>query len=176
MGVGGWVFFLPFLSFSFFSLFFSSSCESTWWEVSVIFFGGLKFFLDWEPGSLELSDVQWNRNFFRFWSFLLLGIEFAIGSHQSINQKRSMYIAFLVSAEFQVGICKKMSFVGLMINQWSLNLCLAYTSSCRASLCWFYFNLGLKWVYNFAELFTYFLFVQSIYYSDWGKCLQLGKS
>jgi hypothetical protein len=172
MGVG--VFFLPFLSFSFlFSFFLFKLWVHLMWSFCD-FFGGLKFFL--EPDSLELSDVRWNRNFFRFWSFLLLGIEFAIGSHQWINQKRSMYIAFLVSAEFQVGICKKISFVGLMINQWSLNLCLAYSSSCRASLCWFYFNLVLKRLYNFAELFTYFLFVQSIYYSDWGKCLQLGKS
>lgn len=53
-----------------------------------------------------------------------------------------------------MGIYKKLSFVGLMITQGSLNLCLAYSSSCRAPLCWFYFNLGLKWLCKSAELFT----------------------
>jgi hypothetical protein len=72
----------------------------------------------------------------------------------SIYWKRSIYIAFLVSAEFQVGIYKKLCLVGLMITQRSLNLCLAYSSSCRASLCWFYFNLGPKWLCKSAELFT----------------------
>jgi hypothetical protein len=53
-----------------------------------------------------------------------------------MNQSKKVYVyAFLVSAELQVGICKKLSFVGLMITQRSLNLCLAYSSSCRELLC-----------------------------------------
>jgi hypothetical protein len=151
--VGG-CFFLPFLSFPFlfFSLFFSSSCESTWCEVSVIFLEDWRFF--WIGNLAVQSSVMSTKQ--EFFSLLIIFSPWNwVGNRKSsINWKRSIYIAFLVSAEFQVGIYKKLSFVGLMITQGSLNLCLAYSSSCRAPLCWFYFNLGLKWLCKSAELFT----------------------
>lgn len=153
VGVGGWVFFSSF-SFLFFSfLFFSLQAVSPldvkflwfFWRIEV--FSGLgtwQFRAQWCPLKQEFFSLL---VIFSPWNW--------VGNRKSsINWKRSIYIAFLVSAEFQVGIYKKLSFVGLMITQRSLNLCLAYSSSCRASLCWFYFNLGLKWLCKSAELFT----------------------
>jgi hypothetical protein len=104
----------PFLSFSFlFSFFLFKLRVHLMWSFCDCF-GGLKFFLDWEPGSLELSDVHWNRIFFPFWSFFLLGIGFAIVSHQSIE--KGLYILlFLYLQNFKWGFINNL----VLLDWWS---------------------------------------------------------
>jgi len=174
-GVG--CFFLPFLSFSFlFSLFLFKLWVHLMWSFCDFFGESVAVHCIFHPCIYRLSfalRLKYGLEVFsglgtwqfraqghplkqEFFSLLIFFSpwNWVCNRKSSIYWKRSIYIAFLVSAEFQVGIYKKLCLVGLMITQRSLNLCLAYSSSCRASLCWFYFNLGPKWLCKSAELFT----------------------
>ncbi len=114
---GGWVgvfFFLsfPFLFFSF--LFFSLQAVSPLDVKFLWFFWRIEGFSGLETWQFRAQWCPLNRNFFPFWSFFLLGIGLAIGSHQSIE--KGLYILlFLYLQNFKWGFIKNL----VLLDWWS---------------------------------------------------------